>query len=76
MKVGDILKFSEKGLKLWISGRRGFFEPRRYQIWRWRVIGISKDLDVHNKPMLILMRIDRKYPIKETWSPMFFEVES
>ena len=75
MKIGDTLKFSESGLKLWLDGRRGFFEPKRYQTWRWRVVDTSNYLDMSGKPMLILIRIDRKYPLKETWSPIFFEVE-
>ena len=65
--IGQKLKFSKQGLELWLSERRGFYEPKRYTRWRWRLVG-------YKNGMLVLERTDGLTPMKGLWSPILFEV--
>jgi hypothetical protein len=72
--VGDILKFSEDGLNLWLSNTRRLYNPDRYRKWRWIVQGLRQDSDIHGNCMLRLGRFDKNNNgVLETWSPVYFE---
>lgn len=63
-QVGDILKFSEKGLMVWARGKAPPDDPRRQ--WRWKVIEVGS-------PSVFLTRVDGLAKDNDWWSPYFFE---
>jgi hypothetical protein len=62
-QIGDILKFSEKGLRTW-AGEAGPDDPRRQ--WRWEVVAVAS-------VSMFLKRIDDLGKDRDWWSPYFFE---
>jgi hypothetical protein len=78
--IGEELKFSQKGLKLWCDNLRPGYDTGRYQLWRWCVVGHKEHYFLNGDNALILKRVDYprnripaiKRPIA-LWHPAFFE---
>ena len=71
--VGDPLRFSEEGLKVWATLVGGINPPiERYQKWRWEVVALNPAYE----DWIDLRRIDvrgKRATAVLTWNIKFFE---
>jgi len=67
-EVGDLLRFSEEGLRLW----GGSNPQERYRKWRWKVIKVTDEI-IEGNPVLRVERMDIASHPRESWHAWFFE---
>lgn len=73
--IGDVLRFSEKGLSTYAQGDKRKLEtcPK----WRFLVVEISDVPDRWGNKCLLIERLDLGTKRKQVWTPIYFEkVES
>lgn len=72
-EVGDLLRFSEEGLRLWWGGSDPPERYRqRYGKWRWKVIQVTDEI-VKGNPVLRVERTDIASHPRGLWNAKFFE---
>lgn len=70
-EIGDVLKFSEEGLRNYTQGEKRRMEACRK--WRFLVKGISVDPDRWGNKCLSMERMDRADKTRQVWTPTYFE---
>ena len=69
--IGDVLEFSEKGLRDYTQGEKRRMEACRK--WRFLVKGINVRLDQWGNKCLSMERLDRAAKTRQVWTPTYFE---